>query len=497
MAIKSDQVGLLVDVKVPSAGGGSPGTPVSYVIQADDSKATGAFSLGVFPKQLMVLLVAAKNKFKDSKLKDIEGAEAVLTGLVMPNGTGTNFKGHLTYSTLPFVYICDNALGKNGATVPIYELSSSGDTLSLTGGVTLDRENGNFIIETPSATRAHFTYQSAEIGKNEFLTLIEKYNGDFINSGVESGNLFRQLADAANFAKPVPFKNTVFANVLNLVAGRWFNSDGKTKDYNIGASLYLSQDKGEGSGFTGLMQSLNIKSVNKAAHAEVRIALLLDFLTSYGSAPSPQVLGPALANWQYDIDLATSALKKVVATSAGETKKLGLFSSLLPCYMCLGNIESTVGGYIKTINGQPVGLNASFDGVAQTALIVDTDYYDVDSAIEYRTIDVFKGKPGDQPDHIASIAQVNVSEPLVSNVRLTLQTDSSVTPFPMSVSNAGSGLLGVGLQNEPSMLRYTLAAAALELVHSKTAKAIVDETPEGALEASREAPGGPTPVHQY
>lgn len=170
-------------------------------------------------------------------------------------------------------------------------------------------------------------------------------------------------------------------------------------------------------------------------------------------------------------------LDNAVKPSSGSAK-LGLFSSLLPCYMCLGNVESTVGGYIKSINGQAVGMNATFEGVTQTALIADTEYYDVDSTIEYRDIDIYKKSTSTSGSDtlIASVGQIKVSEPLVSNVRLTLATDSTVTPYPMSVSDAGNSTLGVGLQNPQSMQRYDLAAAALQLVHGKSANLVIDDT---------------------
>lgn len=503
MAFENTDVGLLVNIKISDGSGGSKKIK-PFLVQAETPDASADFPYGIFPTKLMVLLIAAKNKLKGIKLKGVSNSEKIedvtLTGLVFPTGTKSKYEEHLTYSTLPFVYICDNELGRSGASIALYEFPSSGNTLKSTEAVSLDRDNGNFFLRATIANLDVSDFASEKIADKEFLQLLTRYNGDFINSGVDAGNLLQQLSDASSFAKSLPFKNDVFASVLDSVANRWFKSSGETKDYNIGAGLYVTEDQGLGTAYKPLLQSLNIKSVNKAAHAEVRIALILDFLTKYGATSGSQTLGP-LDEWLVDIVFASHALKNVVAPSSG-TSQLGLFSSLLPCYMCLGNIESTVGGFINSINGLPVGLNATFPGVAQTALIVDTDYYDVDSAIEYRKINIYKGTAPTNANLIAEVDQVNVSEPLVSNVRLTLAMDSSITPFPLSVSNAGSELVGIGLQNQSSMLRYTLAASALQLVHTKTAQSAIDDTKVASVGGSRSGGGGATrlglaPVHQY
>lgn len=482
MPFKTDDVGLLLEIVSKSDGSS---TKEQLVLQASADNDL-AFCYGIFPTKLMVLLIAAKNKFKGLKkigktdVPDIK--EVNLLGLALPTGKKPSDDNLLTYSTLPFVYICNNDLGRGGITVPIYEFPASGKSLTGKQVVSLNRDCGNFFLQPASPYLDTTGFETDTITSKDFLELMVQYNSDFINSGVESGNLLKQLWDRHwTFAPSYPFKNVVFADVLDEVANRWFKSSGSTKDYNIGASLYLCASAGQTGEYKPLMSSLNIKSVNKAAHAEVRIALLLDFLTQYGATRGATVIGTPLADWSLDINSASAALQSILSSGSG-TNQLALFSSLLPCYMCLGNVETTVGGYIKSINGQPVNLNATFQDVSQTALIVDTNYYDVDSAVEYRSIDIFKkSSGGDTSDQLlASINPINVSEPLVSNVRLTLATDSSITPLPMSVSDAGSATIGIGLQNQPSMLRYNLAAASLRLVHSTTAKSVIDDARSGA-----------------
>ncbi len=500
MAFEKTDVGLVVEIKTSSDGRGSSGATMPFIIQADSPRSTSDFPLGIFPTKLMVLLIAAKNKFQGLKIKGITDtatiSDVALKGLVFPVDTKDKYEDELTYSTLPFVYICDNELGRGGTNVPLYEFPDSGNILKCQKAVTLDRDCGNFFLQSNTSSLDVSAYSTDKIADKEFAQLLVQYNGDFISSGVDAGNLLQQLPDCAYYSQPVPFKNNVFADVLDEVANRWFKSSGMTKDYNIGASLYVEENKGQGASFKPLIKSLNIKSVNKAAHAEVRIALLLDFLTKYGASTSGHSIDAPLTDWSLDIIRASGALKHIVTPSQG-TSQLGLFSSLLPCYMCLGNVESTVGGFIKSINGLPVGLHATFEGVTQTALIVDTDYYDVDSAIEYRKINIYKGTQPSPSSLIASVDQVNVSEPLVSNVRLTLATDSSITPYPMSVSNAGGELLGIGLQNQPSMLRYTLAASALQLVHSKTAALVIDDTASGSSTVRTTVGGNAEHVHSY
>lgn len=499
MAFVRTDVGLVLEIKVKAdEHEATVTTKKNYILQAEYSSSSGDFPLGIFPTRLMVLLIAAKNKLKRLKIKGISDtatiSDVTLKGLILPAGTKTDYKGHLTYSTLPFVYICNNELGKAGLNIPLYEFPGTGDTLKCQKAITLNRDSGNFYLQDNVSTLDVSDYSADKISKTVFADLLVQYNGDFINSGVDEGNLFAQLSNRNRFGLSVPFKNNVFADVLNEVASRWLDNSGLIKDYNIGASLYVANDRGHGTTFKPLMTSLNIKSVNKAAHAEVRIALLLDFLTKYGKSSGHLSVDPPLTVWTADIILASNALKSIIAPSLG-TSQLGLFSSLLPCYMCLGNVESTVGGYIKSINGQPVGMQATFEDVSETALIVDTDYYDVDSAIEYRKINIYKDT--ESPSGlIASVDQINVSEPLVSNVKLSLAIDNAITPFPVSVSNAGSDLLGVGLQNQTSMLRYTLAASTLQLVHTKTAKQVIDDS-TGVSATASGGQLGVTHVHSY
>ncbi len=503
MAFEKTDVGLVLEITTSPGGVGSGSVTTPFILQAESPRSPGDFPLGIFPTKLMVLLIAAKNKFSGWKIKGITDTAGIkdvtVNGLILPAGTKDRYEDKLTYSTLPFVYICNNELGKDGLNIPLYEFPDSGDILKCQKAVTLNRDNGNFFLQDNASSLDVSGYSTDKTPEKDFSQILVQYNGDFIDSGVKAGNLLAQLFDRACYSQPVPFKNNVFADVLEQVANRWLNSSGSIKDYNIGASLYVANDRGTGTSYMPLMTSLNIKSVNKAAHAEVRIALLLDFLTKYGKATGHVSVEPPLTDWTADIICANNALKSIIAPSQG-TSQLGLFSSLLPCYMCLGNVESTVGGFIKSINGQTVGMNATFEGVSETALIVDTDYYDVDSAIEYRKINIYNGPTPTPSGLIATVDQINVSEPLVSNVRLTLAIDSAITPFPVSVSNAGSELLGIGLQNQPSMLRYTLAASTLQLVHTKTAQQAIDDTTGASASTSGSLVGtlpSVTHVHSY
>ena len=492
-----DDVGILVELSAPDSG------PELYIITADSPKTDSEFIYGLFPTKLMVLLIAAKNKFRplteidhlDTKTLDVS-----LKGIILPAGTSGDYSGLLTYSTLPFVYICENNLGKNGLTIPMLECGEHADTFKESASITLNRDCGNFYLINP-ATKPKDIDLSPKVQKingKDFKQLLDKYNGDFLDSGASGGSLPDQINNSLSVSRSYLTKNTLFADIMQEIADRWFNESSNIADYNIGAGIYLEKfdqtkaSAGDSVTYSPVATSLNIKSVNKAAHAEVRIAILLDFLMAYSKASPAAINSTPLQKWSSPLISAQVKLERALQANT----KIGLYSSLLPCYMCLGNIESTLGGYIKTINGQDVGMDATFNGVAQTALIVDTEYYDVDSTLEYRNIDIYTTNTTGAPNLVASVEPINVSEPLSSNVRLSLRSNPEITADPLSIANAGSKELGVGLQNNESMWRYTLAAASLKLIHGKHPKLIVDQDHD-EHEHTGHAASGPVDVHSY
>jgi len=502
MAIDTD-AGLIIEIESKNTESGAKTTGLHMLVADDLKKPDPVFPYGLFPNKIMVLLIAAKNKLKGVSFKRGEEVTKVsLKGLVLPEGTTEPYDGLLTYSTLPFVYICENDLGRNGLTMPLYRLPS-GDTLNGSVAVDLDRDSGGFFLKARSCSIPTSGYSELKISAEELGKLANQYNRDFLNSGVEAGDLPTQIYDNKWSTSMYLSGNMLCAEVLQEITQRWFSSASNIADYNIGAGLFLEQSTGSSTTYKPLASSLNIKSVNKAAHAEVRVAVLLDFLRAFKiSGGHLFAANSPLQPYWADLSRASEAVNSLLAPTSGTIKKLSLFSSLLPCYMCLGNIETTVGGFIKSVNGKPVGMYATFNDVDQTALILDTSYYDIDGAVEYRNINIYgKNDPGSST-LLATVAPLHIGEPLSSNVRLSTDIDPTITIFPMSVSDAGSEKFGIGLQNDKSMWRYNLAAASLSLVHGKTSSLVIDETAPTHAHASqsadgKEKPRKPTEVYSY
>ncbi len=509
MSIEKGCVGLIVKVTGQFQGSAGSKTLLVYT-QAGAMEAVGSqtFALGLFPNILTVLLVAAKNKFKFGSsgsgnggvLFDFgsNGCDSVeLLGLLIADDP-KNFHAYISYSTLPFVYICSNELGANaarsrpyGIAMPVYSDFQSGQGTGGQSGpavmdIVLDRRSGNYGLVAPASAPA------LPISVDEIRCVfaddetrsacLGAYNADFLDDGYGS-TLLDQIraidARALDFQRP----GAAYASVLNDIADRWHANvvSGRNRadgyHYNIGAALCVDavrRDPRAPLSQAVLLRSLNIKSRNKAAHAEVRIAMLLDFLAALAAAPSGNHAPiPALPpEWRTRAALRTMASKLEEAQPRGT--RFTLFSSLLPCYMCEGVIETTgEAGVIRAINDTPVGLWPSFPGSDRPIPIRDTVYFDIDAAIDYHHVDGVRlvGQP--TPQSVFTIRPVSIRSHLPSTGVLTFVADPKITPYPIAVFDAGSTIVGYGLQNTETVIRYRLAAEVLTLFTGAEAVQVV------------------------
>ena len=62
---------------------------------------------------------------------------------------------------------------------------------------------------------------------------------------------------------------------------------------------------------------------------------------------------------------------------------MAFISSLKPCYLCVGEVDSTTEGFIDTIDGKTVEMFASFHGPTINTAIKNVIYFDIDRPIVY------------------------------------------------------------------------------------------------------------------
>lgn len=503
MAIERGCVGVIVRVTGQFQGSAESKTLLVYA-QAGAMGAVGSptFALGLFPNILTVLLVAAKNRFtfgNGGRLFDFgsTGCESVeLLGLLIADDP-EKFDSYISYSTLPFVYICNNELGANatrsrpyGIAMPVYSAfhpgqATGGQSGPMAGEIVLDRSSGNYGLTEPGAQALPIRVDDIRLVLTDDETrsaCLCAYNADFLDDGYDS-TLLDQIraidARALDFQRP----GAAYASVLNDIADRWHANvvSGRSRadryHYNIGAALCVDAvrpDPRAPLSQAVLLRSLNIKSRNKAAHAEVRIAMLLDFLAALAAAPrgNDAPIPTLPPDWRARAPLL--ALAQTLEQAQPPGTRFTLFSSLLPCYMCEGVIETTgEGSIIRAINGTPVGLWPSFPGCERPIPIRDTVYFDIDAAIDYRHVDGVRlvGQP--TPKSIFTIRPVSIRSYLPSTGVLTFVADPKITPYPIAVFDAGSTIVGYGLQNTETVIRYRLAAEVLTLFTGAEAVQVV------------------------
>lgn len=461
----------------------SDGIPTYSALMLDqtsyDEGYSGNYPYGIFPKLMIPLLISIKNKccytnaegnkvYLDPSLSEV--TDISLQGLIYIKKSSTEeyeLANALSYSTLPFTYICDNDLGHHGRGMPIYNAYTS-SILTGTDAIHLDRKNGGFYFK--KLDNEMTVTSTVQLNTDTFRGFVKAYNQDFVKSNRAGATSDLLLSFNISVAHPVAHshKSAIYSRLLTQVADRWFATiaPGTTpKDYNIGASLYYKIESPRGNiAYVTMLTSLNTKSINRAAHAEVQAALFCDFILAAKLYAPNAYDYDFLASIGLPHDLlleATSTLRP--ASESNSSYSLGLFSTLLPCYMCLGSIESTVSGRIATLNGQRVDLFASFDYIDTSLFITDTDYYDVDGALQYRHIymsELFSPLK-------ATVTQINVSQFLPVNAKIVSTVNDQITPDPRTVSDAGSTVFGIGLQNNENMLRYKLVSEVMDLLPSK------------------------------
>ena len=498
MAIEPNAAGLIVTV-VTENDQGIRTDPHQYVIYCNNAKMVNcnatkgevdanAFSLGIFQNIVQLLLALTKNKLTYGNACLIplqEGykvSDAVLNGLFI-SGPLESKENYISYATLPFVYLCDNRLGDGGVnrnTMPIYTFNADHQTFTQTGSVCLDKISGNFGI-VADTTLALNNWTLLEVAPDVLTTIVQLYTAQFLASGYPNGpTLVDQLQANLNAITPQAVAATegvAFGEVLRDIAKRWLDvpaaKKAKYDDYNIGAGLYLTETASSHTKYFTLMKSLNNKSVNRAAHAEVRISMLLDFLDAVRMSRLPNFNTAAFQGNYTAATFVGLATRLYNLTREGDNNPAGqliLFSSMLPCYLCEGTLESTESGKINRINGLDVGLWSGFLNVDTfSARVTNTFYYDIDSAIYYRTINVGWNRLY-QNATVMRFSQVALSSFLPSNVEVTSSFGAQVPLSSLSIHNCGEHSPLVGVQNDETAIRYQLSGEIMSMYvgHSGT-----------------------------
>ncbi|MDE1148809.1 MAG: hypothetical protein PW843_19750 [Azospirillaceae bacterium] len=457
----------------------------TYVIYCKDSKMkdpkTQDFSLGIFSNYAQLLLISLKNKFQvGSNRIDIPAniASADLIGVVINIEDGKKIDNYISYATLPFIYICNNEIGlnasrdnQNGRGISIYQhdgRSGQNEIFTHTSNIQLDRQNGNFSITGAINNILNInvsTNHVVEISDDFIKEMINKYNNEFIKDGYINGrNMFDMIYEGISDVVGDAFSQSQgggFGQVLIDIADRW-TSMPKTKnngDFNIGAAVFLrkfSKEYKYDRHYT-MMRSLNIKGVNRAAHAEVRMSIVLDFLSAVNVIGVDKVESFAMFPTKWKDRNSVSSLAKNIFECTEKNGEFVLFSSLLPCYMCEGVIESTNDGYIESINNAPVNLWNSFYKLEKTANIYKTAYYDIDSAVNYREIDAFRDEKSTQGTRYMVSAPTYINDYLPNNVNVTYALDTTIPIRSIAVPNAGEQDPKVGLSNDATAARYRIS----------------------------------------
>lgn len=493
MAIEQTAAGVIVSVVTRNQDGSkNPAVPYVFYCNAaqmvncnaiDGNVSQDAFILGIFQNIVQVLLILTKNKLyygRTCVIQPPEGggvADVVLKGVFLSGGLADK-AAFISYATLPFVYLCDNSLGDGpNKAMPIYTYNSMPQNFTQAGLIVLNKVSGNFGIVADTSGPALNNLTQAMVSAETLAAMVKVYNAQFLDAGYPGGKtLIAELRD--NFAAitaghgiEAVGAGKAFGQVLIDIARRWLDLTTDKKptfdDYNIGAGLYLTDSTTSHTKYYTLVKSLNKKSVNRAAHAEVRISLLLDFLdavfsstlTDFNTTALPDSCNDPLMLYRLACDLH----KFTSSIDDRDAEQLVLFSSMLPCYLCEGTIESTEGGQITKINKMDVGLWSAFlNVVSYSARIANTFYYDIDAAIDYRTINVVWSG---QYDNIAVLrfTGIDLSSFIPSNIVMSSAFGTGVPLTSLSIYNCGEKSPLVGVQNDETATRYQLSGSIMSM----------------------------------
>ncbi|WP_332116746.1 hypothetical protein [Azorhizobium caulinodans] len=480
---------------------------------------------GVFPNLMMVLLILIKNKLQyDARTKNVitdrTVKEFTLKHLII-NDDYAKYKEYISYSTLPFVYLCDNGLGvQNGNYINIQDYRTALPTKASCVG--LDRASGTFFIypdkgtATPRPEKPKFIDLSVWNGerdepKNAIATsILRSLNADF-TSDDKGAPLLNQLYVYAQGLTCPMTHGDAFAEVLSGIVNRWneYRDDQKDKaPFNIGSGLFLrlpptadtvlaSNDRS-----VRVMLSPNNKNKNRASHAEVKVPLLLNFLSYCGFGGDSKKDGNAGWIAGYNKDKVNNAIK-ILTQHVRDGGHLFMFSSLLPCYMCEGSIDSTISGdgeLYKEINGYPINLYPGFPETKFHYTIDITYYYDIDDTINYRRLYANQKTNSSRYQGIQmQIVEVPYSAYIPATGRVISRADADISVEPMAVPDAGQTAYGVGLHNQKTIMRYRLAAdcftsrtiTSYQILQSPSPRQVM-----GAPEGSGQIGGNDNPVQQ-
>ncbi len=493
MAIEQYAAGVIVSV-VTRNQDGTKNAPVQYALYCNNAQmmncnpqmgnvSVDAFKLGIFQNAVQVLLILTKNKLFYDRTCVIQPppnttiADVSLIGVFLPGGLA-NASTYVSYATLPFVYLCDNNLGDGPNTgMPIYAFNSGPQNFTQAGLIVLNKISGNFGIDddTDGPTLAGMT--QTEITADTLSAIVQVYNAQFLASGYPGGRtLVAELQDSlaiidAGHDLDATGAGGAFGQVLTDIAKRWLDLPADRKptfdDYNIGAGLFLTESSTTRTKYYTLIKSLNRKSVNRAAHAEVRISLLIDFLdavrvstlNNFNTAAFPASCNDPAELYRLACDLYAHTRQ----TEHHEAEQLVLFSSMLPCYLCEGTIESTENGTIASINGLDVGLWSAFLNVTSVSTrITNTFYYDIDAAIDYRTINVNWSGQYDNVT-VMRFTAIDLSSFLPSNVVVASAFGPGIPATSLSIYNCGEKNPLVGVQNDETATRYQLSGSIMSM----------------------------------
>ncbi len=480
---------------------------------------------GVFPNLMMVLLILIKNKLQyDARTKNVitdrTVKEFTLKHLII-NDDYAKYKEYISYSTLPFVYLCDNGLGvQNGNYISIQDYRTALPTKASCVG--LDRASGTFFIYPDKGTAAprpdkpKFIDLSVWNGerdepKNAIATsILRSLNADF-TSDDKGAPLLNQLYVYAQGLTCPMTHGDAFAEVLSGIVNRWneYRDDQKDKaPFNIGSGLFLrlpptadtvlaSNDRS-----VRVMLSPNNKNKNRASHAEVKVPLLLNFLSYCGFGGDSKKDGNAGWIAGYNKDKVNNAIK-ILTQHVRDGGHLFMFSSLLPCYMCEGSIDSTISGdgeLYKEINGYPINLYPGFPETKFHYTIDITYYYDIDDTINYRRLYANQKTNSSRYQGIQmQIVEVPYSAYIPATGRVISRADADISVEPMAVPDAGQTAYGVGLHNQKTIMRYRLAAdcftsrtiTSYQILQSPSPRQVM-----GAPEGFGQIGGNDNPVQQ-
>ncbi|MTI44658.1 hypothetical protein JM93_02527 [Roseibium hamelinense] len=489
-------IGFLVDIRFSDENTLNNGNYIVYC-DSDQNKLVELggpetnFKHGIFPSPMCAVLIWIKNKLGpvtsngggkfctdkvtiDAFKGNIEAVN--LVGVIV-NGGVEKLKEHLCYSVLPLFYICEDGIGKKQIKIFNSDLNAESVAQIYSGQKTINlmqdgeigmSEDGSFYVKKLNPSEEQKEIQSANIARVFKLSRVyseefSKNIGDFQfgaeKTGVESQQDLQAIAEFE--------KRDAISGVLNNIQHRWFEARKKTnpeeiKNYNIGAFAALKMDGPQGQPvFKPLLQSLNIKGTNKAAHAETRIAYVMDYLQACVQAKNSPLVFKHLYQRLLEQENAT----------------LYMFSSLLPCYMCAAEVLTDMGGYVQKIGeNDDYGIPMSFKGLPQqTMFFSNIEYLDVDANIEYRelTATFTSQQQQQQQQQLQKPKSVSITPYAIPDTQS--QSISSLLCYPngapaslaslqrAAVSDAGSSVSFVGLQNDPAMERYALLSRAIKL----------------------------------